>query len=206
MTIRRSSSSRAGVPWLRIRAAVVSILPTRRPTSYGEQFRARRVNERATKGKCIREFPICGCGLERGERGRDWSAVAECGAELYYGNYMINTTRPWALSSPSWSSFQSRSSARSSSPSVAGISLLSRLGPRLSTRGIVALLIPPFVSSSPLVRPRHRFHERALAVCLKIRLLSAARNAINLIPFRSRLLAAPVPKGWVTSLEEVLPT
>lgn len=24
-----------------------------------------------------------------------------CGAELYYGNYMINTTRPWALSSPS---------------------------------------------------------------------------------------------------------
>lgn len=68
------------------------------------------MNERATKGKCIREFPICGCGLERGERGRDWSAVAECGAELYYGNYMINTTRPWALSSPSWSSFQSRSS------------------------------------------------------------------------------------------------
>lgn len=138
---------------------------------------------------------------ERGERGRDWSAVAECGAELYYGNYMINTTRPWALSSPSRSSFQSRSSARSSLPSVAGISLLSRLRPRLSTRGIVALLIPPFLSRPPpappppLVRPRRRFHERTLAVCLKIRLLSPARNAINLIPFRSRLLAAPVPKG-----------
>lgn len=149
MTICRSSSSRAGVPWLRIRGAVVSILPTRRPTSYGEQFRARRVNERAskwtTKGKCIREFPICGCGLERRERGRDWSAVVECGAELYYGNYMINTTRPWALSSPSWSSFQSRSSVHSSLPSVAGISLLSRLRLGLSTRGIVVFLIPPFL-------------------------------------------------------------
>lgn len=104
---------------------------------------------------------------------------------------MINTTRPWALSSPSRSSFQSRSSARSSPPSVAGISLLSRLGPppRLSTRGIVVFLIAPSLSPSPLVRPRRRFHERALAVCLKIRLLSPARNAINLIPFRSRLLA-----------------
>ena len=57
----------------RIHVAVVSILSTRRPTSYGEQFRARRASERAsertTKGKCIREFPICGCGLvERGAR------------------------------------------------------------------------------------------------------------------------------------------
>lgn len=100
---------------------------------------------------------------ERGVRGRDWSAVAERGAELYYGNYMINTTRPWALSSPSRSSFQSRSSARSSLPSVAGISLLSRLRPRLSTRGIVALLIPPFLSPAPPPPPRHSFDPVAVS-------------------------------------------
>lgn len=83
----------------------------------------------------------------RGARGRDWSAVVECGAELYYGNYMINTTRPWALSSPSWSSFQSRSSALAPRPH--------QWQESRSSRGFVPVF-PPRVLSFSSFRPTSR--------------------------------------------------
>lgn len=129
----------------------------------------------------------------------------ERGAELYYGNYMINTTRPWALSSPSRSSFQSRSSTSFSSISGRNPGSSRDFAPVVFLLGALSLSHPPYLPT--LVQSRRRFHERALAVCLKIRLfslplylsfsiymyislslsfsLSPARNAINLIPFRS---------------------
>lgn len=148
MTIRRSSSSRASVPWLRIRAAVVSILPTRRPTSYGEQFRASDEGKMYSRVSNLRLRRVV---RERGARvGLVGTGTGVCGSELYYGNYMINTTRPWALSSPSRSSFQSRSSARSSLHHHSG----SNLAPlsRLSTRRYCRSSHPPSSHSPPLVR------------------------------------------------------
>lgn len=189
----------------------------RRPTSYGEQFRARRASDEGKMYSRVSNLRFAGLvetreggrrggGGVRGE-GLVGTGGARC-AQLYYGNYMINTTRALgALSSPSRSSFQSRSSARrvfSSRRQESRSSrdfdfLVRRPFPLLFLHSrIVAPLIHPttlVLPCLPLVQLRRRFHERALAVCLKIRSsplslsLARARNAINLIPFRSRLLS-----------------
>lgn len=114
-----------------------------------------------------------------------------CGAELYYGNYMINTTRPWALSSPSQSSFQSRSSAQFLF-SISGRNLapLSRLRPRVFLLGVLSLFSSTFFSF-PATRsfsPVDVSTSEHWRFALKYAFSLLARNAINLIPFRSRLL------------------